>query len=118
MKIGDLVYKPGWHTDPEKRKGFLYVEEKGIITAGVGAGKEACRLIFKDEHIVEIDEMPYQRAITALEAAIEILEKNQFPDDGLISIGVGKVKVKYSPIQVVTKDNVREMEQTWADIFY
>ena len=66
---------------------------------------------------VQIDEMPYQRALTALEAAIEVMEKKQFPYDGFISIGVGKVKVKYSPIRVVTKDNIREMEQMWADIF-
>jgi ABC-type sugar transport system substrate-binding protein len=117
VKISNLLYEPGWNTDPEKRKGFAYVEKKGIVTAGVGAGKEACRLIFKGEHVIEIDEMPYQRALTALEAAFDVLEKKQFPSDGLVSIGVGKVDVKYSPIRVVTKDNVREMEQMWADIF-
>lgn len=117
VKLNNLVYKPGWNTDPEKRKGFAYVEKKGIVTAGVGAGKEACRLIFKGEHVLEVDEMPYQRAITALETALYLLEKNEFPSDGIISIGVGKVKVKYSPIRVVTKDNIREMEQMWDDIF-
>ena len=112
VQISNLIYKPKW-----RRKGFANVEKKGIITAGVGAGKEACRLIFKGEHVIEIDEMPYQRALTALEAAIDVLEKNQFQSDGLISIGVGKVNVKYSPIRVVTKDNIREMEQMWGDIF-
>jgi len=112
VQISNLIYKPKW-----RRKGFANVEKKGIITAGVGAGKEACRLIFKGEHVIEIDEMPYQRALTALEAAIDVLEKNQFQSDGLISIGVGKVNVKYSPIRVVTKDNIREMEQMWDDIF-
>jgi len=117
VKLNNLVYKPGWNIDPEKRKGFAHIEKKGIVTAGVGAGKEACRLIFKGEHLLEVDEMPYQRALAALEAALYILEKNEFPSDDLISIGVGKVKVKYSPIRVVTKDNIREMEQMWADIF-
>ena len=118
VKINNLIYNPGWNTDPGKRRGFAYVEKKGIVTAGVGAGKEACRLIFKGEHVIEVDEMPYQRALTALEAALDVLEKREFPSDGLIFIGVGKVKVKYSPIRVVTKDNIREMEQMWADIFH
>ncbi len=117
VKAHGLCCEPGWHTDPEKRKGFAYVRRKGIVTIGVGASEEACKLIFKGEHLIEVDEMPYQRALTAMEVALDIINTKTFQSDGTIPIGRGEVKVKYSPIRVITKDNIRQMEQTWPNIF-
>jgi len=91
--------------------------EKGIITVGVGASKAACELILDGEHVIEIDRMPYERAVLALDTALGMLKKQKLKADCTIYNGRMKVKVKLGQTRRITKYNIRLMGKMWSELF-
>ena len=88
-----------------------------IITVGVGAGEEACRLIITKKHDAEIDLMPYSRGLEALKAAVEALNNRSFTYDSELPNGELTVKTQFSPIRRITSANYLVLKHTWPDLF-
>lgn len=87
-----------------------------IITAGVGANLEACEAIIAGAHDAEIDRMPYGRGLEALSLATAIAEDEDFPYDAEIGEEPPKIKVKFAPLRLITKENVSVMDGVWSQL--
>lgn len=95
----------------------LMALDKDIISVGAGASKAACQMIISEKHDMEVDRMPYERAVMALDAAFAFAFSRKFEYDEIIKNGDAEVKVKYSPIRAITKNNVHLMNRMWPEMF-
>jgi len=111
VSIRGLTYKP------DITKGGFEAAERGIVTVGVGANKDACELILNDKHVIEIDRMPYERAVLALDTALQILRGEELKVDGAIHNGKMYVKVKYGRVRNITRYNILLMARMWPELF-
>jgi len=103
--------------EPNIERGGFENAERGIVTVGVGASEAACKLILDGEHVIEIDRMPYERAVLALDTALGILQKQNLKADATIDNGRMKVKVKLGQIRRITRYNVHLMKKMWPELF-
>ena len=111
VRVHGLTYKP------DAEKVGLENAERGIVTVGVGANKTACKLILDGEHVIEIDKMPYERAVLTLDTALEILKKQNLEADSTIHNGRMNVKVKLGQMRTITKYNIHLVSRMWPEIF-
>lgn len=88
-----------------------------IITIGVGAGEEACRQIKSKQHDAEVDLMPYERGLTAFNAAINALRNQSFVYDTELPNGETLTKTKFGPVRLITSANFGVLKQMWPDLF-
>lgn len=77
--------------------------DKDIISVGPKATKVTVELISSDKHDMEVDQMPYERAVIAITAAAKLAQSRSFQYDDIIKNGDVEVKVKYSPIKAITR---------------
>ncbi|MDA1192401.1 MAG: substrate-binding domain-containing protein [Candidatus Poribacteria bacterium] len=88
-----------------------------VVSAGVGAGEEACRLIVEDVHDYEIDLMPKQRAILAANVAYRLAQGSPLPPEGTYKNGEAEVPVYYGYRRVISKENVNLMQPLWKNLY-
>ena len=81
-----------------------------IVTAAVGANLVACEAINSGIHDAEIDRMPYERGIEALSMAVAIAKDEPFQFDEEMGDEEPRIKVKLSPLRLITKENISEMK--------
>ena len=82
-----------------------------IITAGIGADLESCKAIVAGAHDVEIDRMPYERGLEALALAVAVAKDEDFAYDEEIREKAPKIKVKFSPLRLITEENMLVMNR-------
>ena len=87
-----------------------------IVTVGIGADLAACEAIIAGAHDAEVDRMPYGRGQETLYLAASIAEGKEFPYDAEIGEEAPKIKVKYGPLRLITKENVSVMERAWPQL--
>lgn len=87
-----------------------------IITAGIGADVEACKAIASGTHDVEIDKMLYGRGLETLKIAVAISQNKEFLYDVDMGEEEPKIKVRFSPMRLITKENISVMQQVWPQL--
>jgi ABC-type sugar transport system substrate-binding protein len=87
-----------------------------IITTGIGADLAACKAIIAGTHDVEVDRMPYERALEALSLAVAVAKDEDFHYDEEIGEGDPKIKVKFGPLRLITRENVSVMKLAWPQL--
>jgi ABC-type sugar transport system substrate-binding protein len=88
-----------------------------LVSAGVGAGEEACRLVYEELHDLEMDLMPAQRAARAVELAIRLAKGDTPTPDGYVQNGPVRVPFFVGPTRVISRENVSVMSDLWRDLF-
>jgi len=96
------------------------VAERGlvskIITAGIGADLAACRAIIGNRHDVEVDRMSHGLGVEALSLAVAVAKDEDFAYDEEVGEGNPKIKVKYGPLRLITRENVSVMKSVWPQL--
>ncbi|MFC1712724.1 substrate-binding domain-containing protein [Candidatus Poribacteria bacterium] len=87
-----------------------------IVTAGIGADLAACKAIIAGKHSAEVDRMPYGRGLEALNLATAIAKDEDFPYDAELREDEPKIKVRFGPLQLITRENVSVMNDTWPEL--
>jgi D-xylose transport system substrate-binding protein len=87
-----------------------------VITAGIGADLDACRAIIDGTHDVEVDMMPYERGLEALNVAVDVAKGVDFGYDQEMGEYDPKIKVKFGPLRLITRENVSVMELSWPEL--
>ncbi|MBD3182466.1 substrate-binding domain-containing protein [Candidatus Poribacteria bacterium] len=87
-----------------------------IITAGIGAKLNACMAIKNGNHDAEVDRMLYERGIEALSIAIAVAKDSDFGYDEELGEQDPKIKVKFGPLRIITKENISLMNKTWPQL--
>jgi ABC-type sugar transport system substrate-binding protein len=88
-----------------------------IITVGVGAGLEACEAIITGRHDAEVDMMPYDLGIEALNLAVAVAKDEDFGYDEDMGEYDPKIKVKFGPLRLVTRENISVMKTTYPQLY-
>lgn len=104
------------------------LKAKGLIdkvaVIGSDADKDASQSILKGELRADIDKKPYELGLGAYKIAVALAKKQDWKTsvNGLGTISsqdngsAGKVDVLLTPIKLITKDNVRDMEERWGKL--
>ena len=87
-----------------------------IVTAGIGADLAACRAIIAGTHDAEVDRDTYRRGLETLILAKAVAEGKDFVYDVEIRDDEPKIKVRYGPLRLITKENVSVMNRTWPEL--
>lgn len=87
-----------------------------VITAGIGADLNACKAIIGGTHDVEVDMMPYERGLAALSVAVDVAKGVDFDYDQEMGEHDPKIKVKFGPLRLITRENVSVMELAWPEL--
>lgn len=88
-----------------------------LISAGVGAGAEACRLVLENAHDFEVDGMPAERATLAVRVAHGLVAGTPVTPDGVYRNGAVDVPLYRQEPRVISRDNVRVMQELWPNLF-
>ena len=88
-----------------------------IVTVGVGAGEETCRLIMFKQHDAEVGAIPYQRGQEVLKVALDALNDRPFSFDVELSDGRILTKTKFSTIRLITPANYSVVGRMWPHLF-
>ena len=87
-----------------------------VITAGIGAELAACKAIIAGTHDVEVDRMPYGRGLKALSVAVAVAKDEDFDYNEEIGEDGPKIKVKFGPLRLITRENVSVMKLAWPQL--
>ena len=88
-----------------------------ILTIGVGASKEACKLIIENQHDAEVDLQPEQRGEEAFNAAMKAIKQKPFDFDQQLQNGKIMTKTKFASSRIITKSNYTLVKKMWPDLF-
>lgn len=88
-----------------------------LVSAGVGAGEEACRLVIDGSHDYEVDLMPEERGALALSVAASIARGEPREPDAELTVENAMVPVFYGPRRVISIVNVGGMQYLWRGLY-
>ncbi len=89
-----------------------------VVTVGSDADKDSCQAIIDGTNNADVDKMPYQLGLISFQVAISIAKGAELESDTMVQNGKYKVPVKFTPVRLITKDNVKEMKDRWPDLKY
>lgn len=89
-----------------------------VVTVGSDADKDSCQAIIDGTNDADVDKMPYQLGLISFETAVNIAKGAELKSDTSVQNGKYKVPVKFTPVRLITKDNVKEMKDRWPDLKY
>ncbi|MFC4768345.1 substrate-binding domain-containing protein [Effusibacillus consociatus] len=104
------------------------LKAKGLIgnvaVIGSDADKDASQSILKGELRADIDKKPYDLGLGAYKIALAVAKKQDWKAavSGLGTVSTqdngtaGKVDALLTPIKLITKDNVKDMEERWGKL--
>jgi len=87
-----------------------------VVTIGSDADKDSCQAIISGTNDADVDKMPYQLGLITFETAVKIAKKEKVDADTSVQNGKYKVPVKFTPVRIITKENVKEMKDRWPDL--
>jgi len=87
-----------------------------VVTVGSDADEDACRAITEERLSADVDKMPYELGLASYKVALAIVKGEGFSYDKVINNSGMKVKVKYTPVKLITKKNVMEMKYRWPNL--
>jgi D-xylose transport system substrate-binding protein len=89
-----------------------------VVTVGSDADKDSCQAIIDGTNDADVDKMPYQLGLISFETAVKIAKGEKIEADASVQNGKYKVPVKFTPVRLITKENVKEMKDRWPDLKY
>lgn len=89
-----------------------------VVTVGSDADKDSCQAIIEGTNDADVDKMPYQLGLISFQVAISIAKGAELESDTMVQNGKYKVPVKFTPVRLITKENVKEMKDRWPDLKY
>ena len=87
-----------------------------IITVGSDADKDSCQAIIDGTNSADVDKEPYQLGLITFETAVKVASGEKVETDTTVQNGKYKVPVKFTPVRLVTKENVKDMKDRWPDL--
>jgi ABC-type sugar transport system substrate-binding protein len=87
-----------------------------VVTVGSDADKDSCQAIIDGTNDADVDKMPYQLGLITFETAVKIAKGEDLETDTTVQNGKYKVPVKFTPVRLITKENVKEMKDRWPDL--
>ncbi len=87
-----------------------------IITVGSDADKDSCQAIIDGTNSADVDKEPYQLGLITFETAVKVARGEKVETDTTVQNGKYKVPVKFTPVRLVTKENVKDMKDRWPDL--
>ncbi len=87
-----------------------------LVSAGVGAGAEACRLTLENVHDFEVDGMPAERATFAVRVARGLAAGEPIAPDGVYRNGTVDVPLYRQEPRVLSRDNARQIQNLWPSL--
>lgn len=87
-----------------------------VVTVGSDADKDACQAILRGELWADVDKRPVDLGLASYQAALALARGRKVTVDKTVMNGKFKVPVKYTPVQLITKANVRSMKYRWPDL--
>ncbi|SHK00474.1 substrate-binding domain-containing protein [Desulforamulus aeronauticus] len=92
------------------QKGFL---DSKVLTVAVGGDQKITQALSGGEHDAEIDIMPEQLAGFALDAALDLAQKDTWNYDTKIKNGNFDIPSKIIPVRLITREQVHLLEARW-----
>ncbi|GAB6099676.1 sugar ABC transporter substrate-binding protein [Halanaerocella petrolearia] len=87
-----------------------------ITIVGANASKEGTAAIKKELLNATIDKMPYIRALNSLKVATFIARDEKWNWDNKISNGPYNIKLVTTPVKLINKYNIHDLQQRWENI--
>ena len=87
-----------------------------VVTVGSDADKDSCQAIIDGTNDADVDKMPYQLGLISFQVAVSIAKGAEIETDTAVQNGKYKVPVKFTPVRLITKENVKEMKDRWPDL--
>jgi ABC-type sugar transport system substrate-binding protein len=88
-----------------------------LVSASVGAGEEASRLIIEGSHDYEVDLMPEQRGAFAVQVGLQLARGGSPSPDASVANGEVLVPAFYGPRRVISRENVGVMRLLWRNLY-
>lgn len=87
-----------------------------VVTVGSDADKDSCQAIIDGANDADVDKMPYQLGLGAFDVAVKIAKGELLETDTTVENGKYRVPVKFTPVRLITKENVKEIKDRWPDL--
>jgi D-xylose transport system substrate-binding protein len=87
-----------------------------VVVVGSDADKDACEAIAKGTLNADVDKMPYELGLQSYKTAVALINKQKIDSDQVVDNQGIKVKVKFTPVKLITKDNISEMKYRWPGL--
>ncbi|HHY60555.1 MAG TPA: sugar ABC transporter substrate-binding protein [Clostridia bacterium] len=96
------------HDDETTRKVLVSLAGQPFapVTAGIGASKETAQYIAAGKHHGEVDLEPEAMARYVFDAAVKLGSSGDWDYEGWVDSGSYQVPVLYTPLRVITRDNL------------
>lgn len=87
-----------------------------VIVVGSDADKDACEAIVKGTLSADVDKMPYELGLQSYKTALSLINKQKIERDAVIDNNGIKVSVKFTPVKLITAENISEMKYRWPNL--
>jgi ABC-type sugar transport system substrate-binding protein len=87
-----------------------------VVTVGSDADKDSCQAIIDGTNSADVDKEPYQLGLITFETAVKVARGEKIETDTTVQNGKYKVPVKFTPVRIITKENVKDMKDRWPDL--
>lgn len=87
-----------------------------VIVVGSDADKDACEAIVKGTLSADVDKMPYELGLESYKTALSLINKQDIKADKTVDNQGVKVKVKFTPVKLITKENIGDMKYRWPSL--
>ncbi|MFH1368041.1 MAG: substrate-binding domain-containing protein [Elusimicrobiota bacterium] len=87
-----------------------------VVVVGSDADKDACEAIVKGTLSADVDKMPYELGLQSYKTAVALINKEKIAADKTVSNQGARVKVKFTPVKLITKENISEMKYRWSGL--
>lgn len=87
-----------------------------VVVVGSDADKDACEAIVKGTLSADVDKMPYELGLQSYKTALALINKQEIESDKTVDNQGVKVKVKFTPVKLITKENIGDVKYRWPGI--
>ena len=87
-----------------------------VVVVGSDADKDACEAILKGTLSADVDKMPYELGLQSYKTALALINKQDIASDTTVDNQGVKVSVKFTPVKLITKDNIADMNYRWPTL--
>lgn len=90
--------------------------DKQVVTVGVGADQKNSESLSAGQHDAEVDIMPELLANFALEAALDLSDKDTWNYDTRVQNGNFDIPAKIVPVRLIDSSQVHLLEERWGKL--
>jgi len=90
-------------------------KDQGLVFASSELSPKIAQAIYEDKLLASIDPMPEVLAAKAVEEMDGVLKNRGFKGEAKITVKNGELPVIYTPVRVVTRENVLELQKTYGE---